>query len=180
MLRCRFLFLLLTLGLFASCASTPKQVSLSPAETSLLDLMASRLEVAREVGWIKFLNHIPVRDPKREAELVERMIAEGQAYGLPPQTVEAFFTAQIRASCLVQQESIRYWQRGGTLPTFAPRDLKRDIRPELDKIGTNILRELARVQAQRTTAGFGSSAYTLLRQRGFSWNVARTAVAPLP
>jgi len=179
MSRCRFLFLFLTFGFFASCASTPKQLTISPAETSLTELMASRLEISREVAWIKFLNHLPVRDPQREAELVNRMVTEGQAYGLKPQTVEAFFTAQIQASCLVQKESIRYWKRGGTLPAYAPRDLKKDIRPELDKIGANILRELARVEGQKTTAGLESATYRMLRQRGFSWHVARTAAAPL-
>lgn len=179
MFRCRFFLPLLTLALFSSCATTPKQISVSPAETSLTELMASRLEISREVGWIKFLNHIPVRDPEREAQLITRMVTEGQALGLKPQTVEAFFKAQIKASCQVQAESIRYWNRGGTLPTYAPRDLKRDIRPALDQIGAKILRELARIEAQKTTSGFESYAYHLLRQRGFSSTVSRIAVAPL-
>ncbi len=141
--------------------------------------MVQRLEVAREVAWIKFLNHLPIRDPQREAELVNRMVTEGQAQGLNATVVSEFFTAQIAASCRVQEESIRFWQRGGTLPAYAPRDLKRDIRPQLDKIGANLLRELARVENQKSTVGFETYAYNTLRQRGFSWRVARLAVGPL-
>lgn len=180
MSRTLFLPLLLALGFLTSCATTAKQpLTASPAETSLTALMVDRLAVAKEVAWIKFLNHLPIRDPKREAELVERMVAEGQAQGLSPAAVKAFFTAQIAASCRVQEESIRFWQRGGTLPAYAPRDLKRDIRPELDKIGANMLRELARVENQKTSAGFSTYAYSAIRQGGFSWRVARLAVGPL-
>jgi len=179
MFRCRFFLPLLTLALFSSCATTPKPIAVSPAETSLTELMAARLEISREVGWIKFLNHIPVRDPEREAQLIARMVTEGTALGLDPQTVEAFFKAQIKASCQVQAESIRYWKRGGTLPTYAPRDLKRDIRPALDQIGAKILRELVRVEAQKTRSGLELYAYGIIRERGFSNSVARMAVAPL-
>jgi chorismate mutase len=176
----RHLFpLIATLGLLAGCVTTPKTISVSPAETSLTELMIARLEIGREVAWIKFLNHLPIRDPQREADLVSQMTSQGRSLGLDPKTVQTFFQAQIDASCRLQEESIRYWARGGTLPARAPRDLKRDIRPELDKIGSAILRELARVEHEKTNTGFKSYAYTALRQREFSWKVARLATSPL-
>jgi chorismate mutase len=138
--------------------------------------MVKRLEIARHVAWVKFQNNLAVKDPKREAELLAALVGQGQKAGVPGKTVEAFFTAQILASRTEQEELIRLWKRGATLPVFPPWDLKRHIRPRLDAISSEML------EALRTplSPGFARYAYLKLRASGFSHAVATAATAPLP
>lgn len=166
--------------LLAGCATPPPGGNFSPTavEVQLVDLMARRLEIARHVAWVKFQNGLPVSDPKREAELLSSLVQQGSRLGVPAGDVEIFFNAQIRASCRVQEELIRSWRRGATLPAFAPWDLRRHIRPKLDEISAGMLVSL-KVQPAANRPEFAAYAETGLRQRGFSWSVARTATAPL-
>jgi len=171
-----FLVLLLVGG---GCVAPKKSAAPSEAEGRLVELMARRLEVAREVAWIKFQNDAPVRDPKREAELLASLTGQAGALGISPEVAGRFFSAQIRASCRVQDELIRYWKRGGTLPALPPRDLRHDIRPRLDVLSASLLRELAEVARTPRPTGLAAYARETLRSRGFSRPVAGMAAGPL-
>lgn len=166
--------------LMVGCVNPTANRAFSPsaAEVQLADLMARRLEIARHVAWVKFQNGLPVSDPQREAELLASLIRQGSQMGLAAGEVEIFFQAQIRASCRVQEELIGSWRRGATLPAFAPWDLRRHIRPKLDEISAGMLAAL-KLQTAAGRRGFGNYAATVMRQRGFSWSVARAATAPL-
>ena len=172
------LLLLPLLGLFA-CAGPKAAPAPTPITNRLTVLMVERLAIAREVAWLKFQNDLPVKDPKRESELLARLVAQGNALGLSPAVTEAFFEAQIRASCTVQEELIRGWKRGDTLPAFAPKDLVRDIRPRLDTISQQMLEELALLEKDSRNQPTASMVLHALRDHGFSWRVAWEATAPL-
>jgi chorismate mutase-like protein len=165
-------------GLFAGCVHTEPKKAFVPTspENRLIEAMVRRLDLSRQVAWVKFENHIPISDPKREAEVLASLVKKGQEQGLAPRTVELFFTAQIRASRTIQGELIGAWKRGATLPAFPPWDLKKHIRPRLDAVSNDMLVAL-RTPPQ---PGFRHFAYKSLRQRGFSHAVAAAAVAPLP
>ncbi len=156
-----------------------QRFSPAPAEIRIVELMAHRLEVAREVAWIKFENNAPVKDPRREAELLASLVAQGSQAGIPAPLVESFFGAQIRASRQVQSGLIFGWKRGRPLPAFPPRDLRRDIRPQLDRISADLLRELAGGAGRCGNPALAGYAERVIRARGFSWYVARIAAAPL-
>jgi chorismate mutase-like protein len=164
-------------GLISGCVHPGARQAFEPtaSERKLAEAMAQRLEVSRHVAWAKFQNNQPVRDAKREAEVLASLTQQGEAAGLSGEAVNAFFAAQIRASRREQTQLISSWKRGGTLPAYAPWDLKRHIRPKLDAIS----REM--VQALRTPPrpGFAKFAEAYLRQQGFSRSVAATAVSPL-
>lgn len=151
----------------------------TPAETRTVELMAQRLEVARDVAWIKFQNNAPVQDRQREAELLASLVAQGTQAGIPAPQVAAFFTAQIRASRQVQSGLIFGWRRGRALPASPPWDLRRDIRPQLDRISAELLQELAGGTARGGNAALADYAERVIRARGFSWYVARIAADPL-
>ncbi len=53
------------------------------------------------------------------------------------------------------------WKRGATLPALPPQDLKRDIRPKLDAINSEMLAEIARGE----TYGPRNAALTAMTQR---------------
>ena len=168
--------------LLPSCAlrTTADVFQPTEAEARLASLMTRRLEIARQVAWVKFGSGLPVRDPKREQELLTSLEEKGRAMGLPPVRVRTFFRAQIEASCQVQQRLMGKWSRGGTLPAWFPRDLRRDIRPELDRIGDEMLACLVQLDRTPPRAGFRSSVEAALRRDGFSWWEARTATGGLP
>lgn len=167
--------------LLGGCAGQPARQAFvaSPAEARLVELMTQRLELAREVAWIKFQNDDKIRDPKREAELLTSLTTQAQTMGISPALAGDFFNAQIRASRQVQWEYIHKWKRGGTLPAVAPKDLRRDIRPRLDILSKELLRELAVISKAPASPQLASYAARTIKARGFSATVARIAAGPL-
>ncbi len=162
----------------AGCVSTDgPRAQMDPKEARLVELMVRRLEIGRQVAWIKFQKSAPVADPTREAEFLAAMETRGSELGVDPLRVREFFGAQIRASRELQNELISGWQRGATIPPFAPWDLKRHIRPELDQVSEEMLVCLSRgsVEGRADKA----EAIRKLREAGFSWPVAWMATRPL-
>ena len=130
--------------------------------------MAERLEVARDVAWAKAHSGAPVLDPKREAALIDALVKQGMAAGIAPARVERFFTAQIAASRQVQTELLDAWRAGeAARPGTPPRDLAKEIRPQLDVLSTAMIKALAECrhtvpeQRRKWMAG-------VLKQHGFS------------
>ncbi len=115
-----------------------------PSGDRLSELTAKRLSLAPEVAWYKFREGLPVYDRKRESESLARLVNQGKTMGLPSGRVKTFFTAQMAASRSVQKKLITEWKMGGQLPTAPPRDLVKGIRPEMDRLNSEILIELAR------------------------------------
>jgi chorismate mutase len=137
--------------------------------------MATRLELSREVAWIKYRNLRPIRDPQREAEVINRMAALAASRGLDIETVRTFFAAQIAASCAEQESLIRGWSRGTRpLPSYLPRELQKSVRQEVDTINLALLDALSRPRTdlQRQTS-------LHLQRSGFSAKAAKLATAPL-
>lgn len=130
----RFLLHLFTAVLLMGCADkrVAEIVVGDPRVLALGDLMHERLAIADRVAWAKYQDTLPVLDAAREQKVLIQVVAAAKAQGVDPSLAERFFTAQILASRLRQEELIRIWSRGGTLPTFGPIDLGRDVRPMLD------------------------------------------------
>jgi chorismate mutase len=163
-------FLALSLALLPSCATKKATEQAPPVPTALQKLIAERLQVGRQVAWIKYRDSLPVQDKKREAELMDSLVAQGQALGLPEDTVRRFFGSQITASRILQTQLIGSWKKGSTLPAYPPMDLRRDIRPMLDRISAEMLRQFAAGPQAPTTP---TRAY--LRSQGFSPAVSSAA-----
>ncbi|MEI6338419.1 MAG: gamma subclass chorismate mutase AroQ [Verrucomicrobiota bacterium] len=165
----------------SGCAGSAPKAALepSPTETRLVELMTQRLELARQVAWIKFQNQAKVKGVKREAELLASLEQKAAAIGLARETARVFFQAQIQASCQVQQGLISGWKRGGVLPAIPPLDLQRDIRPRLEAISEELLRDLVVITRTPPDPGLARSAERTMVARGFSGAIAREASAPL-
>lgn len=72
-------------------------------DSDLLKLLAERRTLTNEVAETKIRHHIPVRDQKREEELLVRLIKQGQTEGLDPHYVTQIFHVIIEDSVLNQQ-----------------------------------------------------------------------------
>lgn len=149
----------------------------TPQQARLTELVVQRLEVGRQVAWIKYVNKMAVRDPEREAQVLASLTKQGSQMGVNPAVTEEFFEAQIVASRMLQEQLIHKWKRGASLPAYPPMDLKRDIRPKLDYLGTELLKEIRSVRLPDPT--LASYAVAEIQKRGFSRAVAYQATAPL-
>lgn len=112
-----------------SCASTPPP--LPEKAKPVVALMAQRLDIARDVAWTKWANNLPVRDPTREAAVLDRTRRQAEAANLDSAAALRFMRAQIEASCLQQEYWMQVWKKGQGPPPGAPPSLS-EIRSRLD------------------------------------------------
>ncbi|WP_100655649.1 prephenate dehydratase [Alteromonas flava] len=84
-------------------ALEPLRLSITELDTKLLELLAERRQFTNQVAETKIKHHIPVRDQKREEQLLVRLIQQGKAVGLDPHYVTQIFHVIIEDSVLNQQ-----------------------------------------------------------------------------
>lgn len=78
--------------------------------TDLVDATARRLEVADPVALSKFHSGQPVKDPRREQQVIDAAVAEATALGVvDPAHVTAVFRDQIDASVGIQYARLSQW-----------------------------------------------------------------------
>jgi chorismate mutase len=161
--------------LAAGCHHAP---ALEANETRLIELMAQRLEVSRDVAWSKFNSGAPVLDPARERVVLTALVGQATRAGVGREAAERFFAAQIAASRQVQTEWIDGWKNGRPRPTTPPLDLANAIRPRLDAIGEQMVAALA-ARVVRPANGLSTRAKARLEAKGFSQAAAVIAAGGL-
>jgi chorismate mutase/prephenate dehydratase len=72
-------------------------------DSELLSMLANRQKFTNQVAETKIKHHIPVRDHKREEQLLVRLIKQGQEHGLDAHYVTQLFHVIIEDSVLNQQ-----------------------------------------------------------------------------
>lgn len=166
--------------MLAGCASRRDAMwAPSPPQARLVEYTAQRLELAREVAWFKYREGQPVKDRRREKERLGVLVADGRRLGVPTGRTRGYFKAQMRASRAYQQILISGWQRGGALPTQPSRDLKKVLRPQIERLDAGILAQLAATGDSSRDARLARRAETYLKAREIPQRVIRTAIAPL-
>lgn len=134
----RKLPLLLCPLLLAACA-TPQ---LPEESEPVVSAMAERLGLARDIAWAKWADGLPVRDPAREAIVIERLVRQGEAAGFEQPLVVQFVKAQMQASCLEQETWMAKWRKDTPLPAGEPPTLE-SLRMKLDRGSSLLLAEWA-------------------------------------
>ena len=106
-----------------------------------------RLQLAQDVARAKWNVQGPIEDLQREELVIQAAVRQGLALGLSEAWIRSVFRAQIEASKTVQRELYAKWnaQHAGRFDD-AP-DLARTIRPELDRLTTQLLLSMAGNQA---------------------------------
>jgi cyclohexadienyl dehydratase len=111
-------------------------------DTELIDrvveLMDRRLALMPEVAAIKFQQQKPITDPAREREVLKQSVDDARTMHLDADAAGAFFSAQIRMASAVQEHLFARWRTGAGQPPAA-RDLVKELRPELDRLGRELL-----------------------------------------
>jgi chorismate mutase len=118
----------------------------------LVETSAQRLMIADKVALAKSDSGAAVEDTTREGQVIASAIKEGEAKGLEQSAVSDFFKAQIEANKIVQYSLLADWRRTGAIPEHTPVNLAQTIRPELDRMQTTLIAELADTAAIRSGA----------------------------
>jgi chorismate mutase len=114
-------------------------INLEPLRRLIDERMALMPDVARH----KWNTHGAIDDLPREQKIIEALGAQAQLLGIPASWAERFFRAQIEGAKQIQRSHFVRWQQSGA-GTFADvPDLVTVIRPRLDALTPQLLRELA-------------------------------------
>ena len=173
------IFLLVLLICSEAFAKTPSDAQASISQDRLVVAIIARLQLAREVAWTKFLNHSPVADPVREAEILAVLKSEGKKIGLTDDLVGVLCIPQIEASRRVQEELIAGWKFGSPRPTTRPKDLQHEIRPLVTRVSLEMLHEWRDLTPLLLSSRFRNETEKRISENGFSSAVARIAASPL-
>ena len=148
----------------------------------LVDLMQQRLKLMKDVASAKWQAKATDPDPKREAELLDQLVKEGEKKGLPADTVRRFFTAQFEAAKQVQATHFDRFKQDKTELKNVP-DLQKDLRPKLEQVSQSLLSELAQLQPHLATPAvqqrLRDRAAAILTGEGISDAVRTKALEPL-
>jgi chorismate mutase len=117
-----------------------------------VEISARRLAIAEQVALAKWDSHAAVEDAPREAQVIMSAVKDGELKDLDRTFVSNFFRAQIEANKVVQYSLLADWHRVGRAPAHRPINLATAIRPELDKLQIELIRELADTAAIRASA----------------------------
>lgn len=147
MLSLRSLILLLALA----CGAQPAMAQqLAPAASTsaaslepLRRLMDERLALMPDVARHKWNTGGAIDDLPREQKIIEALSAQAQLLGIPGKWAERFFRAQIEGAKQVQRAHFVRWQQSGAGKFADVPDLVTVIRPRLDALTPQLLRELA-------------------------------------
>ncbi|RZT84281.1 chorismate mutase [Pseudonocardia sediminis] len=117
--------------------------------TGLTHLAARRIALSDTVAAAKFGTPTPIEDPVREQQVVDAAGAAAARDGLDPAGTQAFFRDQIEASKVVQRGLFRLWADRADLRPRARPGLAA-VRPELDRIGAEMVTQLRVTTPART------------------------------
>ena len=121
----------------------------------VFDLMQQRLRIMPSVAAWKYANNIPVTDAARERQVLDATVAQAQSIGIDGASARELFVLQIRMASDVQEHLISNWQSQGRSDQPV-RDLKTELRPELDGLGEQLLRAIYLALPELTSTDFAA------------------------
>lgn len=108
---------------------------------AVFQLMQDRLQLMQDVAAWKHARNAPVVDAEREQQVLEATVQQASELGIEAASARWLFSLQIRLAVRVQESLIASW-RSGTAPPQDVRDLSSQLRPQLDRLGTELLRSI--------------------------------------
>jgi len=140
-----------------------------------------RLLLAQDVARAKWNTKAAIEDLPREEQVIAAAVRQGSALGLPEGWIRTVFRAQIEASKTVQRALYVRWQAEGAGRFDDAPDLAGSVRPELDRLTTQLLRAMADNQAVLHDSGRAADAAVAmhaLQARAVNPAAAGQALAP--
>ncbi|MEH2044687.1 gamma subclass chorismate mutase AroQ [Nostoc sp.] len=149
----------------------------------LLKLIQQRLLIAHDVARWKWNQKSPIEDLKREQELLLKVKQQATTHSLEPDTVAAFFQAQIEAGKLIQTADFQNWQKQGIKYFPNVPDLNQTLRPSLDKLNIEFLFTLTELNSvlgcPQIRELIQSRSQVIIQGDGIDRQVQNLAISPL-
>jgi cyclohexadienyl dehydratase len=108
---------------------------------AVFQLMQDRLQLMKDVAAWKYARKAPIVDADREQQVLEATVQQASELGIEAASARRLFSLQIRLAVRVQESWISNW-RSATAPPQDVRDLASQLRPQLDRLGTELLRSI--------------------------------------
>ncbi|YAG08144.1 gamma subclass chorismate mutase AroQ [Nostoc sp. DSM 114167] len=149
----------------------------------LLKLIQQRLLIAHDVARWKWNHKRPIEDLKREQELLLKVRQQATIHNLEPDTVAAFFQAQIKAGKLIQTTDFKNWQKQGIKSFPNVPDLNQTLRPSLDKLNIELIFALTELNSvlgcPQIRELIQSRSQVIIQGDGIDRQVQNLAISPL-
>jgi cyclohexadienyl dehydratase len=134
----RALTILFLLLLTAPAGAAPAFADADADVRAVFQSMQDRLRLMKDVAAWKHARNAPVVDSERERQVLEATVRQASALGIDAASARRLFSLQIRLAVRVQESLIADWRSGATAPQEV-RDLAGELRPQLDRIGAELL-----------------------------------------
>jgi cyclohexadienyl dehydratase len=108
---------------------------------AVFQLMQDRLQLMKDVAAWKHARKAPVVDAEREQQVLEATVQQASELGIEAASARRLFSLQIRLAVRVQESWISSWRSGTGSPQDV-RDLASQLRPQLDRLGAELLRSI--------------------------------------
>ena len=137
----RTLAILFLLLLTAPAGAAPAFANPDADVRAVFQLMQDRLLLMKEVAAWKHARNAPVVDAERERQVLEATVRQASEFGIDAASARQLFALQIRLAVRVQESLISGWRSGAAAPQDV-RDLSSELRPQLDRLGAELLRSI--------------------------------------
>jgi chorismate mutase len=128
-------------------APAAAQAALTPAEAkqagALLDAMCERLKIMHDVARWKWNADKAIEDSERERQLLQQLERRGREFNLSPAETRRIMQAQMEAGKRIQRADWNAWRREQRKPFDDVPDLKRELRPRIDRASEQLLSAFA-------------------------------------
>jgi cyclohexadienyl dehydratase len=137
----RTLAILFLFQLTAPAGAAPAFADPDADVRAVFQLMQDRLQLMKDVAAWKHARSAPVVDAEREQQVLEATVQQASELGIDAASARRLFSLQIRLAVRVQESLIASW-RSGAAPPQDVRDLASEVRPQLDRLGIELLRSI--------------------------------------
>jgi chorismate mutase len=116
----------------------------------LLQAIQKRLYLMHDVARYKWNEHLPIEDKEREKILIDQLAEKAATYHLEKAWAISFLQNQMDAAKLLQEQDMLAWKSLGVDSFKNIPDLKKEIRPKLDQLTTDIFESLQSLSTRLT------------------------------
>jgi chorismate mutase len=128
--------------LWCCAAATAATIAEIARIDALLSVLDQRLRIAEQVARAKWNSGSPVEDLEREGKVKASFASQAASAGLDGVWAQQVMAAQIEASKIRQRQLIAQWTSERRPPFARPPDLARDVRPQLDRLESDLIAAL--------------------------------------
>lgn len=142
----RYVHAIIAASLILLAATSAVWGEAESAVSNLKGIIAQRLMLMPAVASYKWRHGLDIEDLEREAELLNKMVAQARAAGLTDAYAEQVIAAQMQSAKTVQTRFVTRWQTHPAEAQQAPaHDLVTVVRPQISALTAGLIQLLGEV-----------------------------------